>query len=227
LTKAHADMERAMQLDPKFAGTRFVMGTSLVTQWKLDEAVRQFEAALKIDPKHAAAPEMHSGLANALTGQGRIDEAMAQCRQALAANPRNMEAHYFLGYGLLVHNQPKQAEEEFRTALENAQQPEAPGLDNNRAFIMATCPFPALRNGAEAVKLAERANKKTGENHLDVLDTLAAAYAEAGRFDDAVATARKTIDLAAAQDSPEMVRLMQTRLALYEAHQPLREPAGR
>ena len=103
---------------------------------------------------------------------------MGHCRQSLEANPNNIEAHYFLGYGLFVQNRLKEAEAEFRKALEH-QQPESPSLDNDRAFIMATCPLPALRNGPEAVRLAERANKRTGENHLDILDTLAAAYAEA------------------------------------------------
>jgi tetratricopeptide (TPR) repeat protein len=227
LTKARSDMERAMQLDPKFAGTHYVMATSLVTQRKLDEAIRQFQEALERDkaaPGHAAPTAIHSGLANALTGQGRIDEAMEQCRQSLQANPHNPEAHYFLACGLMAHRQLKQAEEEFRKALDGSLQPNVPAADNNRALILATCPIRSLRNGAEAVKLAEQANKKTGEKNLDFLDTLAAAYAEAGRFDEAIATARKAIAIATAQDSPELVRMMRARIALYEARKPLREP---
>jgi tetratricopeptide (TPR) repeat protein len=184
-------------------------------------------AGAKTEPNHAEKAAFRAGLALALAGQGKIDEATKQARQALDANPNSLAAHYVLACGLWVHGQAKEAEEEFRKTLDSAQPSEAPESDNDRAFIMATCPIQSLRNAAEAVKLAERANKKTGENHLDILDTLAAAYANAGRYDEAVAMARKTIDLAAAQDSPEMVRLMQTRLALYEAHQPLREPAGR
>jgi protein O-mannosyl-transferase len=227
LEKGQADMREAMRLAPKFAGTRYVMGNSLVSQWKLDQAVQEFKKALEIEPNHPEKAGFHTGLAIALAGQGRIDEAMAQCRQALEASPTIMEAHYILAYCLMARHQPQQAEEEFRKALDSPQQqPEAPGLDNNRAFILATCPIQSLRNGAEAVKLAERANKKTGESHLDFLDTLAAAYAEVGRFDDAVATARKVVDLATAQNSPEMVRLMEARVALYQARKPLREPAG-
>ena len=181
-------MEQAMQLDPKYAGTHFLMGNSLSNQWKLDQAVKQFEAALAAEPKHAETAAFHAGLALALAGQGRIDEAADHARLAIQANPSNLGAHYVLACGLAAHNQARQAEEEFRRALDAVQPSESPDVDNNRAFIMATCPVASLRNASEAVKLAERADKKTGGRQPYILDTLAAAYAEAGRFDEAVAS---------------------------------------
>ena len=77
--------------------------------------------------------------------------------------------------------------------------PTGPEVHNNLAWLLATHPSAEFRNGAEAVPLAERACQLTGGTNLAMLATLAAAYAEAGRFPEAVSTQQKVCDLAAAQ----------------------------
>jgi spermidine synthase len=69
-------------------------------------------------------------------------------------------------------------------------------LANNLAWRLATSPQPALRNGEEAVQLAELANELFSGKHVSLLNTLAAAYAAAGRFPDAIATAQEALALA-------------------------------
>jgi tetratricopeptide (TPR) repeat protein len=94
------------------------------------------------------------------------------------------------------------------------------------ARLLATSPEPSLRNGAEAVALAERAAELTGGRQPQILDTLAAAYAEAGRFAEALETARRALALAEASGNAALAGTLQTRLALYASGKPLRE-AGR
>jgi Flp pilus assembly protein TadD len=94
---------------------------------------------------------------------------------------------------------------------------------NNLAWLLATCGDGSVRNGQRALELAERANRLAGGQDVRVLDTLAAAYAEAGRFEEAVRTVQAAIQLASATGRTESARRMQERLRLYQAGQPYRE----
>ena len=81
-----------------------------------------------------------------------------------------------------------------------------------------------MRNGAEAVNLAERAAQISGgEQDPAILDALAAAYAEAGRFADAVQTAKRALSLATKQSQQDLAQALSSALTLYEAKTPLRE----
>jgi len=91
------------------------------------------------------------------------------------------------------------------------------------AWLLATCPEAALRDGAKAVELAEQAKALAAIESPQLLDTLAAAYAEAGRFPEAVETARRALTLPATQNNPPLNEAIQARLRLYEAHSPYRE----
>jgi tetratricopeptide (TPR) repeat protein len=88
---------------------------------------------------------------------------------------------------------------------------------NNVAFLRATASDPGLRNGNEAVRLAEHACELTHYREIVPLRTLAAAYAEAGRYDDAVDTARKVRVMALAQGQKEFAPLDEQLLELYES----------
>jgi tetratricopeptide (TPR) repeat protein len=88
---------------------------------------------------------------------------------------------------------------------------------NDLAWLRATAPDPGLRNGPEAVRLAERACQLTQNNDADAITTLALAYAEAGRFDDAVVTARKARAVALAQGQTEVAARNEQLLELYKS----------
>jgi hypothetical protein len=100
-----------------------------------------------------------------------------------------------------------------------------PALDN-LAWLRATAPDPSLRNGNEAVRLAERACQQTQYKEVDPIRTLAAAYAEAGRFDDAVATARKVLAMALAQGPKELAARDEQLLELYKSVRPYHHKAA-
>ena len=100
---------------------------------------------------------------------------------------------------------------------------------NNLAFILATGSQALLRNGPQAVELAQHANQLAGGENPFILHTLAAAYAEAGRFGEAVASVQKAADLAHAAGRPDFAARLNGELKLYEAGLPLHEqgkPAG-
>ena len=112
-----------------------------------------------------------------------------------------------------------------------ALQPQSPEILNNLAWILATCPEASVRDGAGAVRLGERACELTRFERTLMVGTLAAAYAEAGRFAEAVSTAQKACALAAESGAAALARKNQQLLQLYRAGRPYREatnspPAG-
>ena len=98
---------------------------------------------------------------------------------------------------------------------------------NNLAWILATCTKDSLRNGAKAVMLVVQAKDVLVRESPELLDTLAAAYAQAGRFPEAIATAREAIQLAGELKNKSLADRLRSRLALYEAKKPFRQPLAR
>jgi protein O-mannosyl-transferase len=155
--------------------------------------------------------------------QKRPEEAIVHFEKALEINPGFTEAHQNLG-DLLYYERgkPTEALVHWREVLRAA--PNHLLVLNQAAFVLATSPDAAIRNGAEAVALAERAAGLSQGREPAVLDTLAAAYAETGRFTEAVETARKALALATEQNKQSLLQGLQARIALYEAKTPLRAP---
>ena len=96
-------------------------------------------------------------------------------------------------------------------------------LLNDTAWLLATNPNASVRNGPEAVELAQRAVRLSGDQEPAILGTLAAAFAEAGRFPEAVQTARKALDLATQQNKQTVAKSIRAKIPLYEAGSPFRE----
>jgi tetratricopeptide (TPR) repeat protein len=92
------------------------------------------------------------------------------------------------------------------------------------AWTLATWPDVAVRNGAEALELAKRANQVTGNRNPGVLRALAAAYAEGGRFDEAVASAKQALTLANVQNDGALAEALKSEAKFYEAGSPFRQP---
>jgi Flp pilus assembly protein TadD len=113
---------------------------------------------------------------------------------------------------------------QFRRVLEL--KPDDADAQNNLAWLLATCPADSLRNGAAAIEHAQRANQLCGGRRADVLNTLAAAYAEAGRFPEALAAARKALELATQQNHRDWVDMLRSRIALYEAGKPFHQTSS-
>src|SRR5207249_3656035 len=95
---------------------------------------------------------------------------------------------------------------------------------NNLAWLLATHTAPTFRNGEEAIRLAQHAVERTGHKDAETLDTLAASYAEAGRFAEAAKAARQGLALAQAAGQKDLAAQIQARLQLYQSGKAYREP---
>jgi tetratricopeptide (TPR) repeat protein len=191
---------------------------------KTDEAAAHYAKAVAADPKDL---EGRNGFALALAGQGKLEAAVAQYRESLKIDPRQVAVKCSLAALLGALNRPGEAIEEYRDAVRlEADSSEAL---NNLAWLLATCSEPSLRNGPEAVRLAEQACEQAKDSMPVFVGTLAAAYAEAGRFQDAIAAAEKARKLATTAGLKEVAQRNTELLELYQASQPYHTPprAGR
>ena len=120
---------------------------------------------------------------------GKGAEAIAHYRSAVEINPDHEAARQQLGLTLYQQGQIGPALTQWREVLRR--EPNLVTVLNLSAWVLATSPDASVRNGAEAVALASRAAELTGQRDPAALDTLAAAYAEAGQFTAAVASAKR------------------------------------
>lgn len=161
-------------------------------------------------------------LAGALVALGDVDQAIVQYRAVLESRPDDPNVNYLLGAALATAGNTAAAIEHYRKSL--LAQPDKIEALNNLAWLLATDPRPEIRNGAEAVRLGERACELTSQRAPVLLGTLAAAYAEAGRFADSVRTAEKARDLATAAGQKTVADRNTQLLELYRAGKPWHEP---
>ena len=185
------------------------LGSALVMRGRYAEAIPEFAEA-----------QCEIGVTLAVEGQ--YDQATPHLEKALALKPSLVEGHYYLGVSLYYSQARVQgALAQWREALQL--NPNFVPAMNDAAHAMAASPDASDRNGAEAVKLAEQAVRLSDAGNPVYLDTLAAAYAEVGRFPEAVAAARKALDLAAQQHQEVFLEALNTRIKLYESQRPYRD----
>jgi tetratricopeptide (TPR) repeat protein len=217
--EAIAQFQKTLAINPtdadvhyNYADVHNNLGNAFLRQGRMDEAVAQFQEALKINPQDA---QIHYNLGTAFRRQGGVNEAIMQFQEALAIKPQFAEARYNLGNAFLQQGHVEEAIAHFQKALEI--KPDYVEARNNLAWVLATCPQASLRNGVEAVRLAERANQLTGGENPVVLYTLAAAYAEAGRFPEAIETVQRALHLTEVQSKTALAGALQSQLKLYQA----------
>jgi Flp pilus assembly protein TadD len=185
----------------------------------LQETILHCQAALQARPGYADA---HATLAKALTEANRLDEARQHLETAIRLDPRNPDARQNLAELLHRDGQIEAAVTEYRQAL--ALKRDWPAVMNNLAWILATHPADAVRDGAEAVRLAERACQLTGHTNIWFLGTLAAAWAEHGDFAKASITAGIVVNMTEALGQPGLIEKAKFRAELYRSGQALRDP---
>jgi Tfp pilus assembly protein PilF len=185
---------------------------------KPDDAVNHYRRAVRAAPDHA---ELNYHVANAFRSIGRRDDAMACYRNALRHETGVAQLHHNLAAVLLESGRIAEALEHFEAAL-RIDPDFVPSLDMF-AWTLATHPHDAVRDPARAVRLAERAVERTDARRALMLDTLAAAYASAGRFDHAVTTARAALALAEKHGDLDRADRIRHRLERYHQSRPYRE----
>jgi tetratricopeptide (TPR) repeat protein len=221
LDEAIAHYERALGARPDYAEARYDLAKALAGRGRTEEAIAQYERALAIKSDF---PDAHNNLANALARCGRTDEAVDHYRSALRSRPDDANARRNLAVVIGQREKVLSTLAELRRAIRTRPNDAAPL--NDAAWILATNPNASIRNGNDAVDLAERARRLTGGRSPVLLDTLAAAYAETGRFADAVQTAGQAAALAARAGEKTLVERIRSRLELYSKGKPYRQRPG-
>jgi tetratricopeptide (TPR) repeat protein len=217
---------RSGKLDPHYnLGSAFVemnLGDALARKGQPDEAMLHFEQAIKLQPDYA---EAYYNRGNVLFAKERIDEAIADFEKTLQIQPNDADAHTGLGNALLRKGALKEAIAHYNEAMALA--PEDPHSRSNLAWVLATSSDASIRDGAKAVELAQLAVSLSGGRELLFFRTLAAAYAETGRFSDAIAVIQQAVAIARMQGKTGLANLLEEDGLLYRGHFPLRRtPAG-
>ena len=183
------------------------------------EAMVHYRIALALNPADA---QIFYNLGNLLMQRGDWPEAEELFLVMLARNPNDFNAHLALGTILPHFGRNQEAVQQLETALQI--NPDAAEALNNLAWLLATSEDPNIRDGIRAVQLAEHACSLTGSKKTTYLGTLAAALAEAGRFDDAITAAQTACALAGKSGETNLLQKNQELLELYRTHKPYREP---
>jgi tetratricopeptide (TPR) repeat protein len=181
-------------------------------------AILHAELAVRADPRNPRSLT-NAGLAH--FGSGQAQAAIPYFRNALEYATDDAAIHFHLANSLQMIGDSPAAVRHYRQSLKL--RPGWPFAANNLAWILATHEDAALRDGAEAVRLAEQSCRATGFDDVTTLATLAAAYAEAGQFEQATATNRRAIDLLQPGGKPDDVRQLTHRQTLFESGRPYRE----
>jgi tetratricopeptide (TPR) repeat protein len=214
--QAAGHYRKVLELEPDYAEAHHQLALTLSRLHQDEEAIAHDQRALELNPVYT---EAQNSLAGLLASKGRLKEMIRSCLQATKIRPRDATLHYNLALALFDAGEIRNAAGHYEMALDI--NPTYVAALNNLAWIRATHPDPSLRNGRQAVTLSEEANRLSDGKNPALLETLAASYAEAGRFSEAVRVAKKAISLAQAADkSTESLKRQET---LYLERKPFRE----
>jgi tetratricopeptide (TPR) repeat protein len=211
---------QGLRIDPFNASLHHSLAVAAGETGDVTNAITHLRIALALRPRW---PEARTLLAAALASTGQLDDAVEQYQQVIQATPYDVKLRSAFADTLSIQGKASEAAGEYRYILRL--QPDSVEALNNLAWILATNLKDPLRNGSEAVRLAERACELTHQGEPMLLGTLAAAYAEAGRFKEAAQTAQKARTLALSVGQKEVADKNGDLLALYRAGKPYREPA--
>lgn len=209
---------RSLHGRPDNAFAYYNLGTAFAALGMIAEAIDAYEAAVRIAPDLA---EGHNNLGLSLVKVGRLQDAISHYQRALQIVPTYAQAHSNLGRAMGQSGQQSEARKYLREAVRLEPQ-NISGL-RNLAWLLATDSRATVSEIKEAVSIAERAAQLTDDKDVRVLDTLAAAYAAAGKFDRAVKTAEAALLLLSTSGRDDMVFDINRRLQCYRKGKAPRE----
>lgn len=219
--QAIAEFTKGIELGDKFAEVYGGRGVAYLAIGALDKAIADCTEAVRLDPKDA---ESYSTRARAFHAKGDCDQAIADCTRAIALEPNLLEALLGRGHAYRDKGEYAKAGADFTEAVRKA--PNDADAHEGLAWLWATCPDAAFRDGKKALEYATKACQLTDWKDPNILDTLAAAYAELGKFDEAVQWEKKALEYLKDAKEPvlqELADQARGRLKLYEEGKPCRE----
>jgi tetratricopeptide (TPR) repeat protein len=210
--------QAAIQLDPRAATPHHGLGEVYQHQRDLESAQREWHRAIELEPFLS---EPYRSLGTAHLAQGQPEQAIEYLRKSIELDKSSVRARVDLAQALIATNQIPAAAEQLQIAV--GLRPSVLSA-NNLAWILATAPDERLRNDKEALRLADIACRANDFESPDLLDTLAAANANAGRYDNAVQWVDKAIAIATAEKNSRLASALKTRREAYLAKRPYRDP---
>jgi tetratricopeptide (TPR) repeat protein len=215
--EALADVERRLQMEPPEPVALLTRGNLRAQLGELESALVDFTEFLRQQPGVVIALRAR---ALSLSRLRRFDEAIADLNEALRVDPASADA--YLDRGKIHQDQGRYpaALADYQKALDLA--PTQPRFYNQFAWMLAACPQPEYRDGARAVELARCGCEVAHWQDANLLDTLASAYAECGRFDEAIAWANKSLE----QADAEIRDAVQRHVQLFRHGRPARFEGG-
>ena len=219
--EAEQHFRRALRVSPRYAEAHNNLANVLAARAETESALQHHRLSVQLDPDR---PQSRYNYGLTLASAGRFTEAQAELERALQLRPDYPDARYAYGVVMASLGYEVAATGQLREA--NFLRPDWVEALRSLAWLLATSPDPKVRNGAQAMVVAERANQLTGYEDGIALDTLAAAYAEAGRFDSAVATATRAEEIARQAGKTDLADRFAARLELYREGKPFHRVAG-
>ncbi|MEP7015782.1 MAG: tetratricopeptide repeat protein [Verrucomicrobiota bacterium] len=194
------------------------LGNAFARKERLDDAISQYQKAITLRPDYANG---HFNLGSALLQKGESESAIREFQATLSIHPNDVEAQATLGDALVRTHRTSDAIAHYQTALKFS--PGSVQTLNKLAWIFSTAPDASLRNGADAIEFAGKADRYSDGKNPIVLRTLAAAYAEAGRFEEAIETAERAAELANAIGQTSLANRLGSDVDLYRGRSPVRD----
>ena len=219
LDEAIAYFRKAIDSNANIHPAHYNLAIALNRKGQLDDAITEFRETLRLQPEHADA---YNNLAMALLKKGQIRDAIVAWTKALELQPKNADMHNNLAVALLQAGRGAAAVAQWQETLRL--EPGKIGTQIALAWILSTSPDAGIRDGTKALALAQRAEQTSGGRNLTVFRVLAAAYAESGRFSEAINAAQEGAQRAEAQGQSSLAQSLQGDLALYQQGVPLRDP---
>jgi tetratricopeptide (TPR) repeat protein len=219
--RAMAECRRAIELGPESVPAYEFLLSLILNRQNFDtsDAIEVGSAGLAVAPFNA---ELHYDLGLAMAEKGELVAAANQFAYALLPRPKSKEARARLRQAVM--GMAESTDGPALLAQAAAQAPDSAEMYNALAWIFATHPDASRRNGKEAVRLAERACDITASaKSAAALSTLATAYAETGRFADAIRAAEEALSLARSSRDATGAALAETLLAAFRANEPYRD----
>jgi len=209
--------KEALRINPDYPQALFNLGVLSARQGKDADAIAYYQAAIKQNPEY---DDAHFNLGNSLVRLKRYDEALRHYDRTIQIAPNNSVAHTVRAAVLLRLERYQEA----LSSLADAHQamPQDVAVAHLLARLLVTCPVDEIRDGQRGLELARKAFKANPA--LDHLETVAMAYAELGRFDEAVLTQQKALNAARQHKRADLENRITENLTRYQAHEPCRAP---
>jgi tetratricopeptide (TPR) repeat protein len=211
-------LRKAIAIHPSDPIAHLNLGDALLNTGKTAEAMAEYNVTLRLQPDLTAA---HVKAGTACLRMNNLNEASAHFSAALKQEPNSADVHYQLALVSVAQSNKRAALGYLRQAIEL--KPDWVDALNNLAWTLATDGKASIRDGPEAVRFARRAAEIAGNNDPITLDTLAAAYAEADQFSQAVEFSEKARRLALSSGQTNLAAQIQLRLELYRNGRPYHE----